>query len=111
MLTLKLRLASNANWPADLNSQISNLRSVAENCARQVRGWADSLQNSEIKGQRHLNDRVRQEQGQKQRATAFRKQLLANLPASQPLRRAAAEKERDEQARREALATRNHTGN
>lgn len=111
MLTVKLRRANKANWPADLKSQISNLKSVAENCSRQLRGWADSLQNSEITGQRHLNDRVRREQGQKQRATALEKQLLANLPPDHPLRRAAEEKERDQQARREAGVRGNRPGN
>jgi four helix bundle protein len=102
MLTVKFRKADKAAWPADLKAQISSLRSIAENCARQLRGWADSLQNSEITGQRHLNGRVRREQGQKQRATAFQKQLLANLPPNHPLRIAAEEKERDQQARNEA---------
>jgi four helix bundle protein len=37
-------------------SQISSLKSLAESCRRQLRGWSDSLRNSEIKGQRHLND-------------------------------------------------------
>jgi four helix bundle protein len=104
MLTVKLRRADRAGWAKDLKSQISNLKSVAENCSRQLRGWADSLQNSEITGQRHLNNRVRREQGQKQRATAFEKQLLATLPANHPLRLAAEEKERDQQMRREADA-------
>jgi four helix bundle protein len=45
----------------DFKSQISNLKSLAESCSRQLRGWADSLQNSEIEGQRHLNDRSREE--------------------------------------------------
>ena len=30
-----------------------------EGIPRQLRGWADSLQNSEIKGQRYLNDKTR----------------------------------------------------
>ena len=41
---------------AHFKSQISNLKSTAESCSRQLRGRADYLQNSEIKGQRHLND-------------------------------------------------------
>ena len=106
LLTLKLRRAAKANWPADLKSQIANLKSIAENCSRQLRGWADSLQNSDIKGPRHLNDRVRQGYEQKQRATAFQKQLLGNLPPNHPLRRAAEEKERDEQERRAAAGGR-----
>jgi four helix bundle protein len=93
MLALKLRRADKTGWSADLKSQISNLKSCAESCSRQLRGWADSLQNSEIKGQRHLNERVRKEQDQKQRATAFQKRLLENLPTSHPLRRQAEEQE------------------
>jgi four helix bundle protein len=96
MLTLLLR----RNWATPLKSEISNLRSAAESCSRQLRGWADALQNSEIKGQRHLNDRVRQEQDRKQRADAFQKRLLANLPVNHPARRAAEERERDELARK-----------
>jgi len=106
MLTLKLRRATKANWPEDMKSQVSNLKSVAENCSRQLRGWADALQNSDNKGQRHLNDRVRQGYEHKQRATAFQKQLLGNLPPNHPLRRAAEEKERDEQERRETAGGR-----
>src|SRR6266404_2670525 len=49
MLCLKGRRARNANWPADVKSQIANLKSIAESCSRQLRGWADSLQNSDIK--------------------------------------------------------------
>ena len=59
MLTVKSRRSNQAGWPEDLKSQISDLKSLAENCSRQLRGWAYSLQNSEIKGQRLLNDRVR----------------------------------------------------
>jgi len=70
-----------------------HLKSIAESCSRQLRGWADSLQNSEIKGQRHLNNRVRKEMNQNQRATAFQKRLLENLPANHPLRRQAEDKE------------------
>jgi four helix bundle protein len=45
---------------AHLNSQISDFKSIAESCSRQLRAWADHLQNSDIKGQRHLNERTRQ---------------------------------------------------
>ena len=87
MLTLKLRRANKRNWPADLKSQISNLKSIALSCSRQLRGWADSLQNSEIKGQRHLNEKARQADDQRKRAAAVQKRLLANLPANHPLRK------------------------
>jgi len=92
MLTLKLRRARKANWPADLQSQISNLKSIAESCSRQLRGWADSLQNSDIKGPRHLNEKVRREDEQKKRAAAFSKGLLRKLPPGHPLRKDAEER-------------------
>ena len=92
MLTLKSRRAEKAHWPADLKSEISNLKSVATSCARQIRGWADSLQNSEIKGQRHLTDKSRREFEQKKRADAFNVTLLRHLPAWHPKRKEAEEK-------------------
>ena len=45
----------------DRKAEISNLKSQAESIARQLRAWADSLQNSEIKGQRYLTDKVRRD--------------------------------------------------
>jgi four helix bundle protein len=94
MLCLKERRARTANWPADLKSQISNLKSTAESCSRQLRGWADSLQNSEIKGQRHLNQKVRQQTDQQKKAAALQKELLRKLPPDHPLRKDAEERGR-----------------
>jgi hypothetical protein len=63
------------------------LKSLAESCSRQLRGWADALQNSDIKGQRHLTDKSRQADDQKKRAAAFQKELLQKLPVGHPLRK------------------------
>ena len=41
-------------------NQIASLQKKAESCCRQLRAWADSLQNSSIKGQRHLNEKSKQ---------------------------------------------------
>lgn len=60
---------------SNLKSNISNLKSLAENISRQLRGWADSLQNSEIKGQRYLNDKVRQTAERKREIAAFEEEL------------------------------------
>jgi four helix bundle protein len=49
MLCLLERLTAFTN----LKSEISNLKSKAEGISRQLRGWADALQNSSIKGQRY----------------------------------------------------------
>lgn len=56
---------------ADLKSEISNLKSAAESISRQLRGWAESLQNSNVKGQRYLTEHSRTDQEQKKRAEAF----------------------------------------
>lgn len=69
---------------SNLKFQISGLKSLAESCSRQIRGWADSLQNSDIRGQRHLNDATRREATTKKRADAFRKQLDETLRAAHP---------------------------
>lgn len=55
MLCLLERLPMFSN----LKPAIANLKPLAENISRQLRGWADSLQNSEIKGQRYLTDKTR----------------------------------------------------
>ena len=72
---------------ANFKSQISNLKSLAESCSRQLRAWADSLQNSDIKGPRHLNNKLRVHSESQQRAAAMQQKLLANLPVDHPLRR------------------------
>jgi four helix bundle protein len=86
MLCLKERRAKKANWPADLKSAISNLKSIAESCSRQLRSWADALQNSEIKGQRHLTEPSRRNSDRRKRAAAFNEELLHKLPPNHPLR-------------------------
>lgn len=69
---------------SDLQSQISNLISLAESCSRQIRGWADSLQNSDIAGQRRLNEKSRIAYESKRRAEAFLKQVDEVVRRQQP---------------------------
>jgi four helix bundle protein len=69
---------------AHLKSEISNLRSLAESCSRQIRAWADSLQNTDIKGQRHLNDGSRAAFEQKKRAAEFERRLAQSLHDAHP---------------------------
>src|SRR5882724_2624564 len=56
-------------WMKDFKSEISNLKSNAESCSRQLRAWAESLQDSDIKGQRHLNQKTRGQYEQGKRAS------------------------------------------
>lgn len=72
---------------ANLRSQISDLKSIAESCSRQLRSWADHLQNSDIKGQRHLNEKSRAQYNSKKGAEEFEKELHQRLPPDHPLRK------------------------
>ncbi len=72
---------------AHFKAQISNLKSTAESCSRQLRGWADHLQNSEIKGQRHLTRQSKQQYHFQKGAEEFERQLLERLPPNHPKRK------------------------
>ena len=71
MLTIMMAMRSEP----DLKSQISDLKSQAESISRQLNGWLRSLQNSDIKGPRHLDDAERARYDRKRRAEAFLKEL------------------------------------
>ena len=43
----------------DLEPAIKKLKTKSESCSRQLKAWASSLQNSEFKGQRHVNSSSR----------------------------------------------------
>lgn len=58
-----------------LRSEISDLKLLSESCSRQLRAFADSLQNSEIKGARFLTDRAREEAEKRARREAFEAKL------------------------------------
>ena len=71
-----------------LKSQISDLKSVAESCSRQLRAWADSLQNSDIEGQRRLNEKSKKQWESKktkvQNEKEWRQQLIDTLGSDHP---------------------------
>lgn len=75
---------------ANFKSEISNLIVLAESCSRQLRAWADSLQNSAIAGPRHLNEQARanyqKRQSRETGQAKFQALLAKNLPANHPLR-------------------------
>ena len=59
----------------DLRSEISDLKSKAESISRQLRAWADSLQNTDIRGTRYLTDQSRRIDKQRRE----REEFLAEL--------------------------------
>jgi len=78
----KVDCISNLNSDiSDFKSEISDLKSLAESCSRQLRAWADSLQNSDIKGQRHLTERSKSVFEQQKRADAFWERVEAAAQA------------------------------
>jgi len=66
-----LRFAQLRPELAHLESKIPDLITQAESVSRQLRGWANSLQNSDIPGQRRLNARTQLEYRQRRRTGAF----------------------------------------
>ncbi len=71
MLCLLERLPASA----DMKSEISDLKSRAEAISRQLRGWADFLQNSPIKGQRYLTEKTRRMEKARRERQEFLEQL------------------------------------
>jgi len=59
----------------DLRSEISDLKLRAESISRQLRGWLDSIQNTDIKGQRYLTDKGRRAEQIKRERDEFLKEL------------------------------------
>lgn len=70
-----LCLAERLPYFTHLKSEISDLKSLAESVSRQLRAWADSLQNSPITGQRYMTEKARKIEDQKKRAEAFLEKL------------------------------------
>lgn len=58
--------------------EITALTEAAASVSRQIRGWADSLQNSDIKGQRHLTDASLAAYRNDKRASEFVEKLRVN---------------------------------
>lgn len=54
-----------------LKSEISDLKSKAENLGRQLGAWCRQLQNSDIEGQRHLTDEGREREARRKRQSAI----------------------------------------
>jgi hypothetical protein len=60
-------------------AQISKLKSVAERCSRRLRAWADYLQNSEIRGRRHLTEKTLTRCRSEKSSQEFEQELLEHM--------------------------------
>ncbi len=70
----------------EVKSQVPQLKTIAESCSRQLRAWADHLQNSPIEGQRRLNDKVRRKTENIKNAKDFTRFSMSQLPTDHPMR-------------------------
>ena len=84
MLLFCQRLPALESEISNLKSQISDLKSLAESCSRQIRAWADQLQNTDIPGQRRLTDASRQAYKAERSADAFIQKLNDIRAAARP---------------------------
>ena len=78
--------------------QIGNFREQCEGISRQISGSANHLQNTDITGQRHLNDKSKQAYVNRQRRETFLKNLDAINEANERQREAEQAKSREKQA-------------
>lgn len=67
-----------------VRQRIIQLIPQAESVSRQLRGWTNSLQNSDIAGPRRMTDQSQQQYRQQQRSEEFRKRLDEIRQASPP---------------------------
>ena len=81
---LKSQISNSKSEISNLRSQISDLKSLAESCSRQIRGWADHLQNSDIEGQRRLTEATRGAWDAARRREAFLAKLQAIRDSAAP---------------------------
>jgi four helix bundle protein len=67
---------------SDLKSEILDLKTLVEGISKQLGGWAQHLQDSPIRGQRHTNSKSRQADDARRDRDAFLKELeeIRNKP-------------------------------
>jgi four helix bundle protein len=69
-----------------LHPRIEQMRGCAESCSRQLQGWAQSLMDSDIRGQRHHDHRSRAAQTAKERLDRYQREGMKLLAPDHPLR-------------------------
>jgi len=65
--------------------RLQDIRTLAESCARQLTAWNISVENSPVKGKRHLTPDRRQRIAADDRTRDFRINFLKNLKRDHPL--------------------------
>jgi four helix bundle protein len=68
-------LLERADCLRELRAEIPDLKSRSLSISRQLRSWAESMQNSDIRGQRYLNDKTRRITKEAREREEFLKEL------------------------------------
>jgi len=70
-------------------SALQKIRELAESCARQLTGWAGSIDKLPFEGRRHLPEKQRASRETMQKTRDFRQNFLRNLKPEHPLYKSA----------------------
>jgi four helix bundle protein len=65
--------------------RLTEIRELAESCGRQLGAWMGSIEDSPVKGKRHLDAKTRQAKQTRQAAEEYRLRFLRNLKPEHPL--------------------------
>ena len=60
----------------ELKKELRDLKSKAESCSKQLKAWAESIQNSEYKGERYVTERSKRSDQAAREREEFLKELL-----------------------------------
>jgi hypothetical protein len=65
--------------------RLQEIRDLAESCGRQLGAWMGSVEDSPVKGKRHLDSRGRQVKNTRDAAAEYRLRFLRGLKPEHPL--------------------------
>lgn len=65
--------------------RLQDIRSLAESCCRQLTGWTTSIEDSPVKGKRHLTGPVKEQRQAADMAREYRLRFLRGLKPEHPL--------------------------
>ena len=61
----------------ELKKEIRDVKSKAESCSKQLKAWAESIQNSEYQGERHVTERLKRSDQAARDREEFLQELMA----------------------------------
>lgn len=72
----------------EIKSDMAGLKSRAESTSKQLKAWIDSLQNSDYKGQRFVNEKIRHDEQKRKEYEEWRNELKQMVEEAQREREA-----------------------